>query len=243
MSVTKEQVLEEAKKLKLQLSEEQVGAYVLIGALPKAADTGSTTGDDNDDDDADDKDSGDKDGAQKRIKQLAEQKRALKKEKEDLAKKLKELEDAKADAARKTDEGKGNYEKLTAETAAAKKKAEDAIVTIKERMKKGAVESAAKEALRDAGVPVARLAKAIKLFDLQSIEFDWTNEEALEYEISDFKPTVDAFKKENDFLFNSDEQDETPSGIQGRSQPTKGGKSEREKEKLERLRNQFSALR
>jgi hypothetical protein len=84
--------------------------------------------------------------------------------------------------------------------------------------------------LLKAGCPADRLSKAVKLFDASKIGFNWTNEEALEYDIEDFGAELESFQKDNDFLFGTVEGDEPPpSGYQGKRAPNAGSKSVKEK--------------
>lgn len=243
MSVTKQQVLEKAKNLGITLSDQDADLFVKLGVLPiKGEEGGSSTegNDKNDDDDnGDGDDSGKEDGAQKRIKQLVNQKKELAKQNAEITKRLKDLEELAAKTQRQESEKKGDYEKLLKETEEAKVKLEKSIEANKEKFKTKAIEDSIKEALRDAGVPSNRLNKALRLFDSSKIEFAWTNEDSYEYEIEQFSDLVTEFKNDNDFLFVEGSEDST--GHRGNAQPG-SNKKHPVKSKEEELRRLYPAL-
>lgn len=238
MSITKEQVQDEAKRLSLTLTDEQVGAYVLIGVLPaKAPDSGSHTEDD--DVDLGDGDKGASEGVKKRIQQLAAQKKVLKEQLDAANKLVADSKKAQEEADHKKSVDKGEYEKLQQAADAKAKAADEAIAKAKQRTREGAVKSAITSELLAAGLPADRLDKALKLFPHEKVEFEWIKEEDLEYAIEDFGSVVGDFKKENDFLWagSGDDADAEPaSGYQGRRQPAGGSQTSKEKKREEMKR-------
>jgi hypothetical protein len=236
-TVTKEQVTEEAKKLGLTVTDAQVAAYVTIGALPKKEDTAPPAGGDDDDPNG----SGDSAGVKERIKQLNDQKKAALAEKKRLEEELKAFKDKEAAAQTEKDKQAGNFEKLQKDALDAKVKAEATAAAAKEKYKSTAIKARLETELLKAGCPADRLAKAVKLFDISKIGFNWTNEDALEFDIEDFGAELEGFKKDNDFLFAANGEEQPPSGYQGRDfRPNNtGGKNKNEA----RIKEQFSSLR
>jgi len=239
MSVSNEQVKEEAKKLGLTLSDAQVGAYVTIGVLPKKEEAAPPAGDDDDDTDTDG--SKDSKGVQERIKKLNDQKKAALAETAAAKAALKVFQDKEAADKIEKDKLAGNWEKLQKDAADATAKANAIAAAAKEKFKSNAVISKLETELLKAGCPAERLSKAVKLFDSSKIGFNWTNEDALEYDIEDFGAELAGFKKDNDFLFTG-LGEERPSGYQGANYRPSGGKSASEKETA-RLKELFPALR
>ena len=242
MSITKEEVLAEAKKLGLTLSDAQVDAHVLIGALPKKAeDTGSHTEDDDDDQGDDGK--GLTDGARKRIEKLNKQKKEALARAEAAEKLAADAKKAQEEADRKKSADKGEWEKLQKTADEKAKAADDAIAKAKQRTKEGAVKRAIETGLLAAGLPSKLLDKALKLFPAEKVEFGWTKEDDFEYEIEDFGSVVDEFKKDNDFLWAGagDSGDADSAGFRGREQPT-GGKKTASEKKREELRKKHPQL-
>jgi hypothetical protein len=244
--VTEQQVKDKAKELSVELTPEQIAAHVMIGRLPEKEEADSSTGDEGDEDETTgaDKDKIPKDRLDKVIAQRnAERKRA-----KDLADKVAELEAKVKTSDRSDAEKKGDYEKLLAETKAEQEKVKKLADTVKDRQRSMAISGQIKASLLEAGVPAARLAKALKLFDADKVEFSWTNEETLEFEIEDFSDLVEEFKKDNDFLFGdagggADENRDaggSASGFRGNSQPKGGGKGG--DKAAERITNKLAGL-
>jgi hypothetical protein len=228
MSITKENVIEESKKLGLTLSEDQINAYVLIGQLPIKANTDSATGDK--DADTDDKNKDLTAGMQERLRKEKEKQNALRTEYDAAMKKLKEFEDKKALEDAEKDKEKGNWEKLNKDAIDAKAKADAVIAATKDRFKQNAIKARIESELIKAGVPAERLSKALKLFDSSKIEFEWANEETLDFNIEDFGSEIESFKKDNDFLFESKE---SVPGFQGFKPPNSGNQTSKEKQREE----------
>lgn len=242
MSVTKESVIEESKKLGLTLSEDQINAYVLIGRLPEKA-SDSTPGDTNHNDDEDDLEK-DKDltaGMKERLRKEKEKRNALKFQHDEALKKLKELEDKEALKNAEKDKEKGNWEKLNKEAQDAKTKADEVVLKAKEKFKGNAIQTRLESELLKAGVSAERLSKAVKLFDSSKIEFEWLNEDSLDYSIEDFGSEIENFKKDNDFLFTGDNSSGNH-GYQGRNQPGNGGSQTSKEKKREEVRKKYPNL-
>jgi len=239
MSITNEQVKEEAKKLGLTLSDAQVGAYVTIDVLPKKEEAAPPAGDEDDDTDADG--SKDSKGVQERIKKLNDQKKAALAETAAAKAALKVFQDKEAADKIEKDKLAGNWEKLQKDAADATAKANAIAAAAKEKFKSTAVTSKLETELLGARCPRENLADAVKLFDASKIVFDWTNEETLEYNIEDFGAELEDFKKRKAFLFTGSGE-ERPSGYQGANYRPSGGKSASEKETA-RLKELFPALR
>jgi hypothetical protein len=240
MPVTKEQVVEEAKKLGIELDDAKINAFVLIGELPKKDSAGSHTddggGDGGGDDDPDHK--GGK-GAEARIKKLVDARKATQAALDAANAELKKFKDAQDAAARKDAEAKGQYDKLIADADKATKAAEAAVAAAKERVKETLITNKLESELLKSGVPADRIEKAVKLFDKSKIAFSWTDEAAMTHEIEDFAPVIADFKKDNDFLF-LDAGDGDPN-LQGHRPPTAGGKTTAEKKK-EELKKKYPSV-
>jgi hypothetical protein len=207
--VTREQVIEEAKKLGLTLTDAQIDAHVTLGRLPEKA-AGSSSGDKSEEDDAD----GEKDltaGMKERLRKEKEKRSKLEKDMAETAKKLKEFEDANAAKSRSDAEKKGEYDKLIQEANDAKARFESGSKAFSDRYKEHAIQGEVKTALLAAGVPKDRLPKAIKLFDISKVDFEFTDEAKLEYEVDGLDALVEEFQKDNDFLFTGtgNENDDT----------------------------------
>ena len=244
MVVTKEQVQEEAKKLGITLDDEGVAAYVKIGLLP-VKEAGSLPDDDDDDDDDDTSKDGLPKGVKERLSRLAKQRRDARDQAAALQKKLDEQKKVLDDQTREEAEKKGEYTKLLDELQKKEKTLTDQTATVKARFQQAAVEREVESALLIAGVPSNRLAKALRLFDSDKVEFEWTDEEKFEYEIENFDELVETFKKENDFLFagtgEGDENEDTPP-FRGHRPPASTGTKSKEKTAA-KLRGMFRSLR
>lgn len=253
MSVTLEQVQEEAKKLGIELSDDQAKSYVTLNMLP-VKQSGSSKDEDDGDGDEDEVDLDDlKDekltkAIRKRINGLNEKRKAERKEAQkllaEMKKQLKEFQDS---ASAKDDDQKkkqGKYEELLKKTEEKEKKLEGTFKQTKERLMNTEISAALKSALIDQGVRKDRLSKALKLFDFDSIDFDWTDEESLEFEIGDFSPEVESFKKEwPEFFADGDDDQNGDNWTPRKGKKTfKSGGKEKEKQKAE-LENKFPALR
>jgi len=243
MAVKKEEVLAKAKELGVTLSDDQVNAYVLIGALPSKENSGTPPGGNGGDGDGDGDDDDDLTaGMKERLRKEKEKRNALKAQMDKQATDLKKLQDAEAARQAEKDKEKGNWEKLNKDAEAAKAKAEATAAKARDKFKETAIRTTIESKLLEAGVPAARLSKAVKLFDSSNVEFSWTNEEALEHEVEIPESEIEAFKKDNDFLFDESGGDEKPSGYQG-NRPPKGGSKTSSEKKREELKSLFSALR
>lgn len=240
--ITKEEVLAKAKESGLTLKDEEIAAYVLIGRLPeKAAGTGSPTGDKGHDSLTPEEEAKLGEGAKQRIQQLIKQRNEIKEQLEAQAKILKQLQDAQADVTRKESEKKGEYEKLLGELNTQKTALADSLVTLKNNLKDTAVKSKVETALFAAGIPQDRLPKALKLFDLAKVGFTWVNEAKLEYEIGELKDQVEAFKKDNIFLFN---EKENPNPAYAGNRPGQSKqKTDKSADEIKRLEDRFPALK
>lgn len=245
MGVTKEQVQAEAKKLSMTLEESEVDTLVKLGMLPvKAEDDDSEDDDEDDEGDLDDKEK--KGRAQKRIQKLAAERKAARTERDTAKAELKKLQDEKAAAEAEKATKAGDTEALTAAATEKADKADKALERAKSRVKDNAIRTAVSEALRSAGVSSDRIPKALKLFDLEKVEFDWSDEENLSPDVGDVGDLVEEFKKDNDFLFTKDteEGDDDKPNAGPFNRPPKGAKAKEAAEaKAAELRRLFPALR
>jgi hypothetical protein len=233
MPVKKEDVIAKAKELGIELPEEKINAFVLIGALPTKENSGTPPGDEGDEDE-DDLTAGMKD----RLRKEKEKRKAMKDDFDKVNKTLKELQDAEAKRQADKEKEKGNWEKLNKDAEEAKKKAEAIAAKAKERFKDSAARSAVESKLIGAGLPASRLSKALKLFDMSVVDFSWTNEETLDHEVEIPDSEIEAFKKDNDFLFEKSEGGEPSSHYQG-GKPPKSGAPGGDKNR-ERIREELS---
>jgi len=244
--MTREQIIAEAEKLGLKLSEEQISAYVTIGQLPTKGKDSSTDNNADDNDDNDDPTGDDKlpDGVKKRMSKLAEQKRLFKKQAEDNAKELKALKDRLNESDLKKSQDKGEWEKLSKEAMEMKTKFESAINVSKETIKRNAITSKVENALLKAGCIPDRLPSALKLFEIDKVEFSWVDEDNLTYDIDEesIEKALTNFKKENDFLFSSGEGD-NGNPYNGRDQNKRKQSKDLNEEKQKLLEERFPALR
>ena len=235
MLVTKDQVLAEAKKLGITLDDTKVNAYILVGALPVKEETAPPAEDESLEDDKDLTKA-----MQERLRKEKEKRVSLK---VDHDKAIKDLADLRAkEAARDLDKEKekGNWEKVSKDSLEKVTKAEQAVMTLKEKVKTIAISSRLESELIKAGVPAARIAKAVKLFPVDKIGFEWIDEDKLESEIDDFASVVEEFKKDNDFLFDKTDEP-NPSGYRGNVY--KPGNAGKNKKGDFVGRDQFSALK
>jgi hypothetical protein len=243
MAVTKDDVLSKAKELGLTLTDEQVNAYVVIGELPVKKEDGTGTPPDDgasgDDDVSEDK--GLTEGMRVRLRKEKEKRLALKAEFDKNQKELEDLRNREKERQVDKDKAKGDWEKLVKDTQDEKSRFEALAQKSKDKFKDNAVRVAVESALLEAGVPSDRLSKAVRLFDIGKVEFAWTKEDDLEYEIDDFKSEVEAFKKDNNFLFEEIE-DNSSHGFKGNPQPKAGGRNSFDKNDA-RIRELFSSLR
>jgi len=96
---------------------------------------------------------------------------------------------------------------------------------VKDNFRQKSITAEVQTALLAAGVPADRLPKAVKFFmaeNAASIDFEFTDEAKLEYSIDGIAEAVEAFKKENDFLFVEGDPNPNPSGFQPTKRPPKG---------------------
>jgi hypothetical protein len=234
MAVTKEQVQARAKELKITLSDAEVDTFVKLDILPAKEGAGPSP---DDDDDADDK--GGK-GAETRIKQLVEQRKVARDEAKALSERVKVLEAAEGDKKRAESEKKGEYDKLIAEATKKAADADAAIGKAKTVVQVKAIEGAVTAALMAAGVPKDRLSKALKLFDISKVVFSWTNENDLAFEVEDPTALVEAFKTENEFMFDAgDGNGGAPSGP---LQPNARPQQKPDEKAAEELRRKYPSL-
>lgn len=239
MTITKEQVSEEAKRLGLTLDESKINAYVTLGVLPTKGGTVPPSGDEDEDDDEN------KDltrGMQDRLRKEKEKRLAIKAQLDANLKKLKELEEMEALKSAEKDKEKGNWEKLSKEALDAKAKADAIAVAAKDKFKATAIRSRLETELLKAGVPADRLSKAVKLFDSSKIDFSWSKEDALEFEIEELGSEIEVFKKENYFLFvKTGDGDDAKTGYQGFNYNQNNNKKGKDK-KLDELKSMFRSL-
>jgi hypothetical protein len=238
MTIKKEDVVAKAKELGIEITDAQVDAHVLIGELPVKKTTGAPPEDKGEEEEDEDL----TEGMRRRLRKEKEKRNIVKTEHDKLAKELADLKVAEAARQVEKDKEKGNWEKLNKDAQDAAARAGDVIKKTKDKFRDNAVRTAVEGALLAAGVPGARLSKAVRLFDLSKVEFSWTKEDDLEYEIEDFAVKVESFKKENDFLFeDKDEDDDPPRGYQGNRPPKPGARTTDEK-KREEIKKRFSQV-
>lgn len=232
MSVTKEQVVAEAEKLGLTLDESQVNAYITIGLLPAKVE-GSPPDKKSDDDDL-------PEGVKKRMSKLAEQKNEFKKQAEETAKKLQEIEAKLSEKDTKDKADKGEWEKLTQEANELKSAAQATIEASKGIIKTNSIKSIVELELIKAGCITDRLPSALKLMDLDDIGFEWIDETNLKYDINTDKVsrTVAEFKKQNDFLFATEDGKLPYKG----NQPNSPTNKKMKEEQIKVLESKFPAL-
>ncbi len=236
MPVTKEQIVAEAQKLGLTLSDAEVSAYVIIGRLPEKA-AGSPPGGKDDDDDLDDGKDLTK-NMRERLKKEKEKRTTVEGDLTTALAKLKAFEDATTESQRKESEKKGQYEKLLTEVTTQKTELETASKNLKENAKKLFISTSVNAALLTAGVPADRLPKAIRLFELDKVGFEWKDEKALVGEVDEegLKELVEAFKKDNDFLFTEPEPEPGAGGFQPRKPPAQSPKEKDTEKAREELK-------
>lgn len=238
--ITREQIEQEAKKLGIALTEDQINAYVTLQRMPEKSAAGSQPGDNDDDDDLD-KDTL-TEGMKRRLAKEKEKRSTLQKQVDDLNGKIQEFERLKSDKDRTEAEKKGEYEKLLGEIKAEREKIALQSKSMKERVKSNAIQSEIKTALLKAGVPSDRLPKAVKLFDLSKVEFDWTNEEALEYEIESVDSLVESFKQENEFLFDGEPESSNHNSFDYNSRRSDQRRKNNPDDNKKRLESNFPVL-
>jgi len=235
MPISKEEVQAKAKELGVDLSDEQVNAYVLINTLPTKE---AEKPDPDNDDDGDDKDLTAE--MKKRLAKEKEKREKLAQEKAELEKKVKEAEAAKADKDRKDAEAKGEYEKLLKENQERAEKMEQEKKALRDSIKASAIKSEVKTALLAAGCSKENLPKALRLFDLSKVEFSWVDEEKLEHEVEPVDSIVEAFKKDNAFFFATEDGSQSYTPNLSNNHRRKAGDGEQERKRLE---SSFPALR
>jgi len=241
MSVTEQEVRDKAKELGMELSDDEIKAHVVLKTLPsKEGDPPPPKKKDEELDELDEKDL--TEGMRKRINRMkekhSEEMDALKDTMTETQKKLKDFETKEAEAQKAKDEQKGNYEKLSKEAEEAKTKADAAIQATRERFKETMISQKVEESLLRAGVPQDRLTKAIKLFDESKVTFKWLNEETMEYEVKDLSSEVEAFKKDNSFLFGDSDSSSDWSG-----KKKQGGHTKKDEEKVKEMKKKFPVFR
>lgn len=240
MAVKKEDVIKKAEELGLTLSDDQVNAYVTIGDLPVKQESDSPPDDKGDDDSASDKDK----GAQKRIKQLVDQKNEYKYELERYKAQIAELDKAKENDERAKLEAKGEYEKLLVEAEQAKKKALDVIELQKNKTKEMGINAKIESALVKEGVPADRINDALALFPVSKVEFDWTDEDKLLYSIGEIEQLVKDFKESKGYFFTgNDGNNNGDGGFDAPRSPNFNSSPTGKQKQTDRLKGLFSSLR
>jgi hypothetical protein len=250
MPITKDEVLAEAKKIGIALSETEALVFVRLNMLPvKSTENDPPAGGNNDDNDDDDSPADDKlpKSVKERLAKLAKQKKDAEqraKVAEDEAAKRK-AEDDKKDKERLAADGK--FKELSDKAMTELENSRKTTAALRERIKINAINSTIEVALLAAGCPAERIQKALKLFPFEDVGFSWTNEETCTYDITPITDTMSKFKTENDFLFTSVE-DNSSSGRSGPGARNPAGTSFRtSKEKVAeqhaKLEELFPALR
>lgn len=235
MSVTKEQVQEEVKKLGITLTEDLINAHVLLGKLPIKEEEKK--------EEEEEKDKGSK-GEQARIRQLVKEKNDAKKLAADALKKLQEKQDAEDKAKKEKLEADGKHKELAEAEAKKAELAEKKAEAAKNSLKDTAIRQRIEVSLLSEGVPADRLTKALKLFDVSGVDFEWEDENELTYKIGDVSEIITEFKKDNAFMFDKSDDDDDDKSKPNKYDPHKSPKAKTLKEKdVERLKKNFSALR
>jgi len=251
MAVKREEIEAKGKELGIELSEEQISAHLTLGILPTKE---AGAGDDEEDEDEDDDDNLTA-GMKKRVSKLAGQRNKAREERDEARRKLKEITDGqtKREAEKKKEAGK--TEELLTDANTKLEKAQTALTAAREKVKTNAIRNAVTTGLIAAGIldgvdeskRSARMKKALKLFDLEDVEFEWKDEDSFEYELDDVSDLVKGFKEDNDFLFTGESGNNEPQfpedKFRNRTPGKKPKKSEKPDEVRERLREAgFSEL-
>lgn len=239
---TAEQIKAEAEKLTLTLTEDQLQAYAKLDRLPAKDDNPSsiiTEAAGGEDGEPEVKE-GDPQWYKDRIKQIAEKRRAEQKALEAANKKIADFEALQTASSQQSAAAKGEWEKLKGEAEVAKKAAETTTSKMYEAYQAKSIQSDVSTGLLAAGIDAAMLPKALKLFDLSKIKFDWANKEAFEYDLDGLDAAVESFKKDNLFFFEENDGDPAHPNArdQGRRRQQGGTQDAREAE----LKKKFPGL-
>lgn len=249
MPVTKEIVEAKAKELGLTITPEEVALFVKMGVLPAKAEPDSSSrggGDDGNGDGDGDGDDNLTDVMRKRLNKEKEKRVAMQRDFEAKSKRLEELENIMKDKTRSDSEKKGEYDKLLKETTDLKEALNKNIAFVQNNFREKTIESEARSALLSAGVPSDRLPKALKLFLLEKgadVNFEFTNKDKFEYDIDGVSEAVEAFKKENDFLFvEGGDTNQDPNKFNPVRKPPKGTPPDASEKAKEALRKRFPRI-
>ena len=229
--MTKEELEEYLKENGMTLTDEQKETFVTLDVYPAKVKLSKTEIE-----------------KAKNFEGLLLSKNTLKADFDEATKKLKAFEDAQAKLSEEEKKKNGEYEKLELEL---KNKLSEATANLESnknayttKLKDTIINNLVQSELLKANVVTKYIDKALKLFDMEEVGFEITDEKTFEYKTKDLKDYLKKFTEENPFLFNDGSgEDEFDSTGKIRVETPRKSDLKGKEAKLSALEDKFPALR